>query len=254
MTASPIPSINSTATLAIPGMAFTPEISFEADAKYSLGILKIGRSSFANFVYVVIDNSSRDAILVDPGFEPELILSQLHAWNANLRAILLTHGHADHTNQVANIHKNLGVPVYISEHEQIPRDIAQCSPSGIRHLMELKLGTLAVQCIHTPGHTAGSFCFQIANFLFTGDTLFNEGCGYCIPPAGSSNDMFESLRMLKQLVGGDVNVYPSHQFRTKPGLRMNEICKINPYLMMNDAKTFDFFSRRRPIVTHPMHE
>lgn len=235
-------------------MPRTPEIFVQRHSKYSLGILKIGRTHFANFVYVIIDNFSKDAVLIDPGFEHELILSQLDAWNANLRAILLTHSHLDHTNQVEILREILNVPVYISSLERLTESIARCKPLDFGHLTVLRLGTLKILCIHTPGHSPGSFCFQIENFLFTGDTLFNEGCGYCTPPFGSAKDMFNSLGILKEMVGADVYIFPAHQFKTKPGLTMGQICRLNPYLMMHDAETFAVFSQRRPIIVHPMDE
>ncbi len=235
-------------------MSRVPEISCSEYSNLSLGILKVGRTTLANFVYVIVDKITKDAILLDPGWEHELILDRLSDWGVNLIAVLLTHSDEDHTNGVEKILKALRVPVYISSLEKCPGNLDSFSPLPLNHLRELQLGALRVLCIHTPGHSPGSFCFKVGDLLFTGDTLFNEGCGYCAPPSGSVKDMFRSLHALQDMTGDEVLVFPAHQYKTPPGLEMKQVRRINPYMRIRDLETFTIFSQRRLVDVPTMDD
>jgi hydroxyacylglutathione hydrolase len=231
-----------------------PEISYLTYSNLSVGVFKVGRTALANFVYVVIDDTTRDAIVIDPGWEHRLLLDRLTEWEANLVAVLLTHSDEDHTNGAEIIMDSLRVPAYISSLEVCPRNLARLFPLPLVDRNELRLGALPVLCIHTPGHSTGSFCFKVGNLLFTGDTLFNEGCGYCGPPSGSVKDMFQSLRTLKEMMNGEVVIFPAHQYKAPPGLTMRQVRRINPYLRISDLETFTAFSQRRVVDIPAMDE
>src|SRR5699024_6130919 len=160
--------------------------------------LKMSYSFFINYTYLIVDPNSKDAIVVDPAWELDKIIQQLEISNANLRAILLTHSHYDHINLVPSLSKHMKPDVFMSQKE--------INESGFRcdrlHAVNdndcLELGGLPFRCILTPGHTMGSMCFYLENSLFTGDTLFTEGCGACSRPSGSPEAMYHSIQRLKK--------------------------------------------------------
>ncbi len=231
-----------------------PEIFCAEYASVTVTIYKVGRTGLANFIYAVTDRATKDTVLFDPGWEHELIVDQLMASGHHLVAILLTHADEDHTSGVEKIHQALKVPIYLSDLEQYPENLPTHSLKTLNHLDELQLGSIRVLCIHTPGHSPGSFCFMIDGLIFTGDTLFNEGCGYCEPPSGSVSEMFRSLTLLRRQLGDEIIVFPAHQYKSPPGLTMGQICRINPYLKIKDLDSFAIFSQRRLVNIPAMNE
>ncbi len=150
------------------------------------------------------------AVLVDPAGKTEKIIEFLG--NHKLIAIILTHGHLDHIKAVDDLYDKYKVPVYINyEDEQLARDCKQGQVFGlpysptitcpVKYLKEglLEIGTFKFEVIFTPGHTKGSTCFKIDNYLFTGDTLFKESVGRTDLKGGSSSELKSSLRILKEL-------------------------------------------------------
>lgn len=92
--------------------------------------------------------------------------------------------------------------------------------------------------IHTPGHTPGSTCFLTTEFVVTGDTLFNEGCGVCHLHGGDPQAMFRTLRRLRTELPERIRVLPGHSYGSAPGLPMSEVLKMDIYLMIDDPDKF----------------
>ena len=170
--------------------------------------------------YILFDDARSDCVVIDPGDEPERIQSALDG--RSIAAILLTHGHFDHIGAVRAlksadtalvIHRNdaamlsdptinasflIGKPVTAPDATLLVKEGSTFSFAGM---------TFTV--LHTPGHTAGSVCYQLGNKLFTGDTLFRFGCGRTDLPTGSSEEMRRSLERLEPLVRA-MEIYPGH--------------------------------------------
>ena len=166
--------------------------------------------------YIVTNEETLACVVIDPGDESNRILDYLEDNHLKCEAILLTHGHFDHTGVVAAIMEETGAPVYIC-----PRDDAKVSgdkyhsyplPEGGRYYDDgdvLRLAALSFDVLATPGHTQGSVSLVCENALFTGDTLFRGSCGRTDLPGG---DMMQELKSLKRLcdLPGDYEVYPGH--------------------------------------------
>ena len=163
--------------------------------------VKVG--SLQTNCYVVIDEKSREAMVIDPGAEAEKILPEIK--NLKVRSIIITHGHPDHFGAVDELKKETGAPILMS-----PEDAWFFKPDKeIKDGDEIKVGELTFSVLKTPGHSSGSVCLYIPGHLFAGDTLFREGCGRTDLPGSSTQQMRQSLKRLSNLPP-DTVVYPGH--------------------------------------------
>ena len=171
--------------------------------------------------YIVWLSGRRDALVIDPGDEGEKILEGMGAMGVAPGAVLLTHGHFDHTGGLTAFS---GAPFYLH-----PDDLPMLNdpalnagfmtgdsrprPDGALPLTEgetMSLCGMSVRVLHTPGHTPGSVCFLVEDqALFTGDTLFERGVGRTDLFGGDAGRLRASLDRLLSLTR-DLPVYPGH--------------------------------------------
>ena len=174
--------------------------------------------------YIVYREDRADAVVIDPGGEGGRIRAHLNVLGKTPAAVLLTHGHFDHTGALEVF---AGVPVYIHPADEIMlRDaewsagklFGDCSPRPaatdfVQEGSRLSLAGLDILVLHTPGHTPGSVCYRIGDALFTGDTLFNRGYGRTDFPGGDLRALMDSLsRLLRE--DENLAVYPGHGLST----------------------------------------
>lgn len=181
--------------------------------------------------YILEDEETRRAAVIDPGGNAPAILKALEG--AEVSYILLTHGHYDHTDGVAELAKALPqAEVYIHERDFRGVDTSMCPLSvqmeGVKFYDEgdcLPLGSRTIQVLHTPGHSQGSVTLRCEDLLFSGDTLFAGSCGRTDFLGGSIPKMMASLRRLGKLEG-DFQVLPGHMGVST----LEEERRHNPYL------------------------
>ncbi|MGI5962282.1 MAG: MBL fold metallo-hydrolase [Lawsonibacter sp.] len=168
--------------------------------------------------YFLEDPDSKQAAVIDPGEEADRILAALQEDGVQVKYILLTHGHYDHTTAVPELVKALNsVEVYIHQADANGAG-GQLFPlagqvEGLKYYGEgdtLPLGNLTIQVYHTPGHSPGSVTLQVGDVLFTGDTLFAGSCGRTDLAGGSYAQIMQSLKRLGELEG-DFYVCPGHE-------------------------------------------
>ena len=182
----------------------------------------------ANCVYLIGDETSRLALVVDPAWEVPAILAAVEAAGYRLAAALLTHNHFDHVNGVEELLRAADIPVYVH------REDASAVPAG-RSLKpvadgdSMSLGGLEVGFLHTPGHTAGSQCLKVEGRLLTGDTLFIDGCGRVDLPTSDPERMGQSLRKLAALPP-ETEIWPGHGYSGKESATLKSQLLSNPYL------------------------
>jgi len=155
--------------------------------------------------YLISDGGQ--AAVVDPGDDASVILDEIQKTGADLKFIINTHGHFDHTGASAAIRKRYGV--LILAHQKEPLD----GPPADHFLKEgdsVGIGGISLKIIDTPGHTKGGICLFIGNSVFSGDTLFDGNIGRTDLPGGSDALMAESLKKLDQLIPEGATVYPGH--------------------------------------------
>ena len=167
--------------------------------------------------YLLEDEKAHVAAVIDPGDEAGRILQVIKDDGVDVKYILLTHGHYDHTTAVPELHQALPqAEIYIHK--------ADANGAGSRlfplagQIPDLKfydegdaltLGELTIQVLHTPGHSKGSVTLKVGDVLFCGDTLFAGSCGRTDLAGGSYDEIMASLKKLGELPG-DCHVCPGH--------------------------------------------
>lgn len=168
--------------------------------------------------YIISDPDTLECAVIDPGAEPDTILSYVEALGLKVQAIFITHGHFDHTTAAANISKRTGAKIYINKrdasggsgsHTFRPGDSTVYYGEGDT----VTAGNLVFEILETPGHSEGSVTIRCQNALFTGDALFKDSCGRTDLPGGNMDILLQSLRRLYNLEG-DYDVYPGHMEST----------------------------------------
>lgn len=167
--------------------------------------------------YILEDEKARAAAIIDPGDEAGRILQVIEDDGVDVKYILLTHGHYDHTTAVPQLHKALPqAEIYIHRADANGAG-SQLFPLAGR-IPDLKfydegdtlaLGDMTIQVLHTPGHSKGSVTLKVGDVLFCGDTLFAGSCGRTDLAGGSYAEIMASLKKLGQLPG-DYHVCPGH--------------------------------------------
>jgi hydroxyacylglutathione hydrolase len=173
--------------------------------------------------YLVIDESTNRAVLIDPGDEPERILDALHASGATLESIWLTHAHFDHLGGLAGVLREHPVPVYMHPLEQSWHERAVDSalrygfvieepPPADRELAEgdrISVGSQSVSVMHVPGHAPGHVAFYTDDVVFGGDCLFAGSIGNTAIEYGDRETLDASVARIIAL-GDGLTLYPGH--------------------------------------------
>ena len=179
--------------------------------------------------YIVHEENSTDCLIIDPGYEPEIISSYLEEKGLTPEAILLTHCHFDHVGAVKDLAAQYDCKVFLDKKELAMPPMLTNGPlyytDGYGDGDTLTLAGIPIQVLETPGHTPGSVCLLIDDAMFSGDTLFAGSCGRTDFPGGSDAAMGASLRRLAGL-STDYRVYPGHGMDTT----LAEEKRYNPYL------------------------
>lgn len=184
--------------------------------------------------YVLHDHD--EVLLIDPGAYPKEILKHIDLKKEKVQAIVLTHGHEDHTGAVDDLVDELHCPVYMDmdDYPLVSPDNAKSMRGYVTPVYApiqpltnyMMIGSFSLHVYKTPGHTAGSTCIRYRNVLFAGDTLFAGSCGRTDLYSGDETAMLQSLRFLKDLPR-DLIVYPGHG----PATTIGEEADTNPFMM-----------------------
>jgi len=190
-----------------------------------------------NFSYIIADDVTREAAVVDSSFNVGEINRILTAENLKLKYVISTHGHSDHTAGNEELRSTFGAKTVAHKLSRINADFTVDDGDVIR------VGTLPLKVIHTPGHTPDSICLLVGNKLLTGDTLFVGECGRTDLPGGNSRSMYDSLFDKLLTVSDDVEVYPGHDYGSKPFSTMGEERRSNYTLQPRSLAEFIEFMR-----------
>lgn len=176
--------------------------------------------------YVVCDEETKEAMVIDPGGEPERIAETLDILEAKLKYILITHCHADHIGGVAELKRLKGGKVLISREDSEGLYNEQINLAYYIHMEKPELeadsrlddndlihvGNIEFKVIATPGHTKGGICLyeEKDGLVFTGDTLFSGTWGRTDLPTGSFTDIITSITERLMPLPDETIVYPGH--------------------------------------------
>ena len=196
-------------------------------------------TQMVNFSYLVGDRETGEALLVDPAYGVAELLDSASADGMRVTGVLVTHHHPDHVGGsmmgyriegLAELLEIQSVPIHANEHEAplVARVTGLQHTDVIAHQSGDKVhaGAVAVELLHTPGHTPGSQCFLVDGRLVAGDTLFLEGCGRTDLPGSDAGEMYESLQKLASLPP-DTVVYPGHRYSVASTATMAAVKEMN---------------------------
>lgn len=175
----------------------------------------------------IVEADSKSALLIDAPENAELILGRVKEMGLVLRAVLLTHGHCDHTGAVAELGRSAGIYIHSLDRDMLfdrRKNLADYIMGGSYEIFDgqvhelsdgdvISLDGLEVRTVHTPGHTEGSVCYLAEDALFTGDTLFCGSVGRTDFPGSSPEKMRQSLLKLRAIEENYL-IYAGHGERT----------------------------------------
>jgi glyoxylase-like metal-dependent hydrolase (beta-lactamase superfamily II) len=190
--------------------------------------------------YLVYCEETRACAVIDPGADPEKIISAVADLELKPVIVLNTHGHVDHVGGNSDIVRKYGVPLamhaadtgmlQVSDYIELSLLLgARNSPPPDRLLAEgdeIAVGRITLRVMHIPGHTAGSVGFVAAGVLFSGDTLFCGGVGRTDLPGGSWKDLERSIRERILTLPEETIVLPGHG----PWTTVEQERSSNPFL------------------------
>lgn len=187
--------------------------------------------------YIVYEKNAQTCAIIDPGYEPEVILEKVRTLGLTVDAVLLTHGHFDHVGGVEAIVQTTNCKLWMAQSDYTKFKNAEsdfyyplhdCDFTEVYFCEDgdtVSTGGLTFTVYATPGHTSGSVCYICENALFSGDTLFAGSCGRTDLPGGDWTTMKQSLARLAALEK-DYTVYPGHG----PSTTLAAEKTYNPYL------------------------
>jgi hydroxyacylglutathione hydrolase len=165
-----------------------------------------------NFSYIIGCENTRQALVIDPGSNVDQIVSIARKEGLEIVTIVNTHGHGDHTAGNAALKERTGARVIIHE---LDGDRYPAADVLLSNEETLQLGDIALDVIHTPGHTPGGICLHARGNLFTGDTLFVGDSGRTDLAGGDRPTLGKSIRRLMELPD-DTVVWPGHDYGPTP--------------------------------------
>ena len=175
--------------------------------------------------YLVAQEGAQEALIVDPGGEPDRILDALDARGWRPRHVLVTHGHRDHVGALAAIHAEWAVSVLAGVGDAdcipLPRD----SVHWLRDGETLPIGSGELQALQTPGHTPGGFSFRLDGHIFVGDALFAGSIGNPNVPRVGYGQLLSSLSRHVLSLSEPTVVHPGHG----PATTVGEERRHNPF-------------------------
>jgi len=196
------------------------------------------------FAYLVWCPRTKEALVIDPGGDEELILERIKEKGLILKYIVNTHGHGDHTHGNMKLKAFTGAEIIMHEEDDkmfnspMGQEMSRSfgfTPSPDADILakdgdEIVVGDVSLKVIHTPGHSPGGICLYGGGHLFTGDTLFVGGIGRTDLPGASTSQFMQSIKEKLLTLPGETMVWPGHDYGMSPSSTINDERKTNPWL------------------------
>ena len=198
---------------------------------------------FGTNSYLVIDDDTKDAVIIDANFEPDLVIDVARKNDAKVRAILLTHTDVDHIAGLPALIEEFGaIPIAVHDAERAglaagtpmraefavkadPVDNLEALNEGERY----RAGSLDFEVLHTPGHSPGGVTLKIGNVLFTGDALFAGSIGRSDFKNSNGPALLSGIKSKLLTQSDDAIVYSGHG----PATTIGREKRANPFLVLD---------------------
>ncbi len=196
------------------------------------------------FCYLVSCPRTKEAIAIDPAGDEEYVVQRITEKGLNLKYIVNTHGHADHTGGNGRIKELTGASIIMHEvdneffslpewaNHALQMGFAPSPPADIcvKDNDYIEVGDVKLKVIHTPGHTPGGMCLYGDGNLFTGDTLFVGAIGRTDFPGGDYNTFMMSIKNRLMILPDETIVWPGHDYGVTPSSTVGREKMTNPFL------------------------
>ena len=204
-----------------------------------MNVRTITVGAFQENSYIVVDEDSQHAVIVDPGGEPQRLIGEIERSRATLDAIWITHAHVDHVGAIASVKERWNVPVYLHPADRrlyeaagrqaevygVPFEEPPAPDQEFADGQRLKLGNTEMSVMHAPGHSPGHVVIHGNGIALVGDCLFAGSIGRTDLPMSNPRQLSESLKKIASLPAETV-VYPGHG----PDTTIGEERVSNPFL------------------------
>ncbi len=201
----------------------------------------IALGPFQANAWLLVDGGTRHAMLIDPGDEPETLLSWIGEKGVELKYLIATHGHLDHVAASREVAAEFGLKLHIHKNDlpilsrlrdsRLGLGLPPVDPPESTEILEegkeIRLGNLSFRVVHTPGHTPGSVCIHGHGLIFTGDLIFMGSVGRTDLPGGNTEELKLSLKRKITVLPDETRILPGHGPETTVGneKRMNFFLK-----------------------------
>ncbi len=206
------------------------------DSLYSIEALELG--PMENFIYLLIDNNSKTAAVVDPAWNVPAIITRVKQLGITITDILLTHSHHDHINGIDELLTCTDAQIHLLKSEASFWGAELAKPSIHYGGDKINIGDTEIEIMHTPGHTPGSACYRIGDDLITGDTLFVFGCGRCDLHGGNPEQMHTTLKRFRDELPDSIVIHPGHHYAAQKTSTFGEEIKGNPFMHFTEVDQF----------------
>ena len=169
---------------------------------------KLAVGAYQANCYILGCKKTGEGIVIDPGDEVFRIVKEISRYKLNIRYILLTHGHFDHTGGAAELRKITKSPLLI---HALDAPGLKIKPDGqLNEGQKIQVGNYSIKVIHTPGHSPGGVCLHAPGAVFTGDTLFAGSIGRTDFAGGDHYALLDGVIKKIFPLGDHLRVYPGH--------------------------------------------
>ena len=198
-------------------------------------VYQISVGPMQNFSYIVEDESTHEAIIIDPSWDLDKIIQIIEEQNLNPKYIVNTHWHDDHTRGNEELAAEISTRIVQHEASTLQNDMT------VKDGDSIKFGCSELLVYHTPGHSKDSICLVGDGKIFSGDTLFVGNCGRIDLPGGSSRELYHSLFDVISNLDDGLIMYPGHDYGSAQTSTIGNEKMTNP--VMQKISEDDFVMR-----------